>query len=58
MTFAVRNCLLAMTPIRQGKANVTNIPFFIVELFEDLDPHIGDSHGETVVKANASKGEW
>lgn len=46
-----------MPSVGQGEADVAEIPFFVLLLLEDLDPHVGDGHGESVVKANAAEGE-
>jgi len=55
VTLAVCNCLLSVAPIRQGVANVGHIPFAVFLFLQDLDPHVRDCHGKSVVKSNASE---
>lgn len=57
VALAVSNRLFAMSSVGQGEADVAEIPFFVLLLLEDLDPHVGDGHGKSVVKANAAEGE-
>ena len=45
VTLAVCDCLFPMPPVDERETNVTNVPFLILELFQDLDPHVWDGHG-------------
>jgi hypothetical protein len=44
-----------MTAVRQSETYVPNVPFFILDLLQDLDPHIWDSHSEPIVKPNTAQ---
>lgn len=57
VTLAVCNRPFAMSSVREGKADVANIPVLVLLLLENLDPHIWNCHGKTIVKANTTKGK-
>lgn len=57
VAFAVCNGLFAVTSVCQGVADICKIPLFILELFENLDPHIRNGHGQSVIKADTTQGE-
>lgn len=44
--------------VGKSKDNVGDIPLVVRLLFEQFNPHVGDSHREAVVKANTSLGHW
>lgn len=55
MAFAVCDALLTMASVGQCEANVTNIPILVLQLLQNLDPHIRDGHGEAIVKSHAAQ---
>lgn len=58
VTLRVRDALLSVPPVDQSVNNVSDVPLRVgLGLFEQLDPHVGDSHREAVVEADASFGD-
>jgi hypothetical protein len=57
VTLAIRDGLLPVTAVGQGEADIGQVPVIVGQLLQDLDPHIGDGHGQTVVEANPTQGE-
>lgn len=55
VTLTVRDCLFTVSAVRQCKADVADIPLLVLELFQDLDPHIWNCHSQTVIEANSTK---
>jgi len=51
---AVGDRLLLVPAVREGVDNVAEVPPLVWELLEQLDPHIGDGHGQSVVKASSA----
>jgi hypothetical protein len=58
MTLSIRNTLLRMSPVGQHVRNVSDIPLIVCFLLQQLDPHIGDRHGQSVVEADAAFVDW
>lgn len=44
VTLRVRNGLLPMATVDQGVTNVSYVPILILDLLQNLDPHIWNSH--------------
>lgn len=55
VTLGISDCLLSMSSVGQCEANAANIPLVILDLFQGLNPHIGDSHAETIVESYSSE---
>ncbi len=47
-----------MATVGEGETDVSEIPLFVRRFFEEFDPHIGYSHGKTVIEADASFRDW
>ena len=57
VALAVGNRLLTVPSVCERPANATNIPVFVLGLFEDLDPHIRNGHGQPVIEADTTERE-
>lgn len=57
MTLAISDTFLSVSPIRQRKADVGQVPILIFLFLQDLDPHVRDSHGQTIIEPHASQGQ-
>mmetsp|Transcript_10489 Transcript_10489/g.27988 ORF Transcript_10489/g.27988 Transcript_10489/m.27988 type:complete len:478 (-) Transcript_10489:99-1532(-) len=51
---AVRDDLLLVAPIRERVDDVPHVPGLVRALLQQLDPHVRDGHGQTVVEAEAA----
>lgn len=54
MTLRICNALLEMSPVGQRMRDVAQIPRIVRPLLEQLDEHVGDGHGETVIESDSS----
>ena len=53
MALAVSHVRLAVTPVGQRMPHVAHAPFLVLLLLEQLDPVIGNAHGQPMGKAQA-----
>lgn len=56
MALRVGNRLLPVTSVGQREGEVANVPFTVRLLFQELDVHVWNCHGKSVVKSNTPKG--
>lgn len=54
MTLTVCDTLFTVSPVRQCVDNVPKVPLVIGFVLEQLDPHVRNSHGKSVVEANTA----
>lgn len=57
MTLAVSDTFLSVSPVRQRKADVGQVPILVFLFLQDLDPHVGDGHGQTIIESHTSQGQ-
>ena len=58
MTLSISDALFAVPPVRQCMYDVPYIPLIISLVLQELDPHIGDRHGQAVVEAHTTVLGW
>ena len=51
---AITDNLLLVAPVCEGVNDVSHLPLVVRHLLEELDPHVGGSHGKAVVKAETT----
>ncbi len=54
MRLGVSNGLLFPTPVGQSVNNVAHVPIVVLELLQQLDPLVRNSHAKTIVKPEAA----
>ena len=57
VALAVRDSLLAMPSVSECPADAADVPVLILDLLQDLDPHVRNGHSEPVVEAHTTKGK-
>lgn len=57
MTLAVSDAFLSVSPVCQREADVGQVPILVFLFLQDLDPHVRDGHGQTIIKSHASQGQ-
>lgn len=58
MRFDVGDRLLHPTPVSQREDDVAHVPILIPVLLQQLNPLVGDCHGQAVVEAQATFADW
>ena len=58
MWLCIGNALFLPPSIGESVTNVANIPQIIRDFFQQLNPHIGNCHGQTIVEAKTSIFDW
>ena len=58
VTLGISDGLLAVAAVGQCPADVGDIPILILLLLQELDPHVGDSHRQTVIKPDTTERKW
>mmetsp|Transcript_15557 Transcript_15557/g.33794 ORF Transcript_15557/g.33794 Transcript_15557/m.33794 type:complete len:656 (+) Transcript_15557:2686-4653(+) len=53
---AIGDDLLLVSSIREDVHDVTHVPLVVAHLLQQLDEHVGDGHGQSVVEAKATIG--
>ena len=53
MTLCVRDTFFTIAPVYERMNNITHVPCVVLRMLEELDPLVGNRHGEAVVKTNA-----
>mmetsp|Transcript_108129 Transcript_108129/g.271993 ORF Transcript_108129/g.271993 Transcript_108129/m.271993 type:complete len:307 (-) Transcript_108129:1111-2031(-) len=56
--FCVGHNFLLPPAVRQSVRDVAHIPAIVTAFLEQLDEHVWDGHGQTVVEAEATFGDW
>lgn len=54
MTLDICYTILTMSRVGQFKCNISDVPIFISDLFEQFYPHVRHSHGQSEIEANAT----
>lgn len=54
VTLGISDALLLPPPVGKFVHDFLNVPVFILALFEQFDPHVRNSHGQSVVEAYTS----
>jgi hypothetical protein len=57
VTFGVGDALLAVPSVDEGVDDVAHVPVVVaLGLLEELDPHVGNGHRQSVVEPDAARG--
>lgn len=54
VTLSIGDRLLAVSTIDQGEGKVAHVPVAVLAFLQELDVHVGNGHGQTVVEADTT----
>jgi hypothetical protein len=54
VTLGIGDTLLLVPSVGQDMRNVSNLPLVVCGLFEQLDPHVGNSHRQAVIESDTA----